>query len=77
MLLMYLMYGAALFALWSERRRLPMWLSFLIASAGIVGLGLIVANVGALYRLRYAFWMMLIVIAVQGFVLIRERWSVR
>jgi len=73
MLLMYLMYGAALFALWSERRRLPMWLSFIVASVGIVGLGVIVANVGALYRLRYAFWMMLIVIAVQGLLLILER----
>ncbi len=77
MLVMYLMYGAAICALWSERRRLPMWLSFIVATVGIVGLGLIVANVGALYRLRYAFWMMLIVIAVQGFVLIRERWYVR
>ena len=73
MLLMYVMYLSALVALWFERKRIPMWLSFTVASAGIVGLGLIVANVGALYRLRYAFWILLIVIGAQGILLIRER----
>jgi len=73
MLLMYVMYLSALVALWFERKRIPMWLIFTVASAGIVGLGLIVANVGALYRLRYAFWILLIVIGAQGILLIRER----
>jgi hypothetical protein len=77
MILIYLVYAAALVGLWLERRRLPMWLSAVVAAAGIVGLGLIVANVGALYRLRYAFWMLLVVIAAQGILLTLEKrgWS--
>jgi hypothetical protein len=29
-------------------------------------LGLVVVNAGALYRIRYVFWMMMIVIAAKG-----------
>jgi hypothetical protein len=42
-----------------------MWFLFLVATAGIVALGIVVVNAGALYRIRYVFWMMLIVIAAQ------------
>jgi hypothetical protein len=46
-----------------------MWLIFLTATAGLIGLGLVVVNAGALYRLRYVFWIMLIIIAAQGILL--------
>lgn len=65
-LLMYLLYVAAAFCLWQERRNLRMWFLFLVATIGIVGLGVVVVNAGALYRIRYVFWMMLIVIAAHG-----------
>jgi 4-amino-4-deoxy-L-arabinose transferase-like glycosyltransferase len=74
MVLMYLIYAAALVTLFFERKRLSMWLIFTVALAGMVGLGLIVANVGALYRLRYSFWIMLIVIGAQGLLIIEKRW---
>jgi hypothetical protein len=32
----------------------------------MIGLGFVVANAGALFRLRYVFWMMMIVLAVKG-----------
>jgi len=63
---MYLLYVAAGFCVWQERRNLKMWLLFLVASIGMVALGLVVVNAGALYRIRYVFWMMLIVLAAQG-----------
>ena len=65
-LVMYFLYVAAAFSLWRERRNLRMWFLFLVATIGIVALGLVVVNAGALYRIRYLFWMMLIVIAAQG-----------
>ena len=43
-----------------------MWLLFLVAAIGMVALGLVVVNAGALYRIRYVFWMMLIVLAAEG-----------
>ncbi len=65
-LAMYFLYCACGFCLWQERRNLKVWLLFLVAAAGILALGLVVVNAGALYRLRYVFWMLLIVIAAGG-----------
>ena len=60
------MYGVevlAVLGLWRGRRRLPVWLLLSAAAIGLVTLGLVVVNVGTLYRLRYAFLIPLIVIA--------------
>jgi hypothetical protein len=65
-LVMYFLYVAVAFSLWRERRNLKMWLLFLVAAIGIIALGLVVVNAGALFRIRYVFWMMLIVLAAQG-----------
>ena len=69
----YFLYLAAGVCLWRERRRLTMWLVFLTATAGLIGLGLVVVNAGALYRIRYVFWIMLVVIAAQGIYLTTRR----
>lgn len=63
---MYLLYIVAAICLWRERRRLTMWFLFLVAGLSLIALGLVVANAGALYRLRYVFWVMLIIVAAQG-----------
>jgi 4-amino-4-deoxy-L-arabinose transferase-like glycosyltransferase len=65
-LAMYVLYLAVAVCLWQERRNLRMWLLFLVATIGMLALGLVVVNAGALYRIRYVFWMMLIVIAAEG-----------
>ena len=65
-LAMYFLYITVAFCLWRDRRNLKMWLLFLVASVGMAGLGLIVVNAGALFRIRYVFWMLLIVIAAEG-----------
>jgi 4-amino-4-deoxy-L-arabinose transferase-like glycosyltransferase len=72
-LVMYILYVAVGICLWRERRRAAMWLVFLTATAGMIGLGLVVVNAGALYRLRYVFWIMLIIIAAQGIYLTTRR----
>ena len=66
-LAMYFMYLAVGVSLWRERRNLTMWFVFLIAATGMLALGLVVVNAGALYRIRYVFWMLLIIIASRGF----------
>jgi hypothetical protein len=65
-LAMYFVYVAAGLCVWRERRNLKMWLVFLVATIGILALGLVVVNAGALFRIRYVFWMMLIVLAARG-----------
>jgi 4-amino-4-deoxy-L-arabinose transferase-like glycosyltransferase len=61
-LAMYFMYLLVGLSLWQDRRNLRMWFVFLIAATGMLALGLVVVNAGALYRIRYVFWMLLIVI---------------
>jgi 4-amino-4-deoxy-L-arabinose transferase-like glycosyltransferase len=65
-LVMYFLYVAAGLCVWRERRNAKMWLLFLVATIGMLALGLVVVNAGALFRLRYAFWMMVVVLAVKG-----------
>jgi hypothetical protein len=65
-LAMYFLYLAVGVSLWRERRNLKMWFVFLIAATGMLALGLVVVNAGALYRIRYVFWMLLIVIAAES-----------
>lgn len=64
-LLMYLLYLAVGVCGWRNRRRSEMWLLFLVATTGTIALGLVVVNAGALYRLRYVFWIMFIIMAAE------------
>lgn len=70
--LMYLLYIPAAVCIWTERRKLTMWLIFLTATLGIIALGLVVVNAGALFRLRYIFWMLVIVMAAEGILRLRK-----
>lgn len=66
MLLTYALELLALFGVWYERRRTGPWLLLLVSAGGALGLGLVVRNVGTLYRLRYPFWALLVILAAGG-----------
>jgi hypothetical protein len=63
---MYLIELLAIAGLWTGRRLLPVWFIALIAAIGIVAYGLVIANVAVLFRLRYVFWMLLIILGARG-----------
>ena len=65
---MYLLYFGVAVCVWRNRRRLETWFLFLVATMGTVALGLVVANAGALYRLRYVFWIMFIILAADSII---------
>ena len=65
-LLSYVIECLALFGLWRARRNLSAWLLFLVITLGAMSLGLVVGNIGALYRLRYPFWVLLVVVGASG-----------
>ena len=71
--LMYVGLLLAAFGVWKERRNPAVWLISFFIFSGITLLGMVVINIGALYRHRYIFWFLLIIFAVQGFKLLRER----
>jgi 4-amino-4-deoxy-L-arabinose transferase-like glycosyltransferase len=65
-LLMYAVEVLALLGVWRARRRFPAWLLLAVSSTGMIALGLVVVNIGTLYRLRYVFLILLIILAAGG-----------
>ena len=63
MLAVYLVEVLAILELWNGRRRLAVWFLWLVAAMGVISLGLVVINIGALYRLRYFFVILLMILA--------------
>lgn len=74
-LLTYMLECLVLFGLWRGRRSLSVWLIFGFAALGTIALGLVVNNVGALYRLRYPFWTLMVILAAGGLEVVRTRLS--
>ena len=66
-LVMYVFELLALVAVLRPPRRLAAWLLLAISAFGVTLLGLVVPNVGALYRFRYTFWVLLIILGAKGF----------
>jgi len=66
MLLTYLIEALAVFGLWQKRRQLSVWLFTFSVILGVTALGLIVINIGSLYRLRYAFFILLVIMGAGG-----------
>lgn len=62
----YIFQVLAIVAVIRAPRHLALWLLLAISMLGVTALGLVVPNVGALYRFRYAFWMMVIIAAMCG-----------
>lgn len=65
-LLIYLVEALAAYALWMRRGLAQAWLLMLMALAGMLALGLVVPNMAALYRMRYGFWLLLIIFGAEG-----------
>ena len=62
-LITYIIECLALFGMWRQRKNLAAWFLFLVVSMGAVAVGLVVSNIGTLYRVRYPFWAMLIILS--------------
>lgn len=60
------------FAVWRWRRRLDLWIVLWLCAGMLLGYGLVVANVGTLYRMRYPYVMMLVGLGLAGFLALWE-----
>jgi putative peptidoglycan lipid II flippase len=74
-LLFYLVALAAGVCAYVERRNFASWFLLLVAIINVVALGLVVTNVGTLFRLRYVFWMLIIIMGVRGALILTRRFS--
>ena len=66
-LLMYAVSVMALIGVWQARRKPATWYLVAVAGISLTTLGVVVTNIGALFRMRYAYWMILIVLGAGGF----------
>ncbi len=65
-LLTYVIESMAVIGLWWQRKNLVAWLLAIVIGLGAVALGLAVNNMGALYRLRYPFWVLMVILGCGG-----------
>jgi hypothetical protein len=66
----YLIEAMAVVGFWRgrSRREFAAWMMLLVAALGIIALSLVIINVGALYRMRYVFLMLVVVLGAEGIV---------
>ncbi len=62
----YLIEVLAVVCLWRRWRQLSVWLLVIACLISLTALGLVVVNVSVIYRLRYPFFMLLIVLGADG-----------
>ena len=65
------------FSLWRWRRKPETWVLTLFCAGMMVTYGLVIANVGSLYRVRYGFLMTLVALGIAGGLSAYQRWSYR
>lgn len=63
MSLTYIIEALACVFIWRRRRHLDAWLIFLTTTIGVLALGMVVVNLGTLYRMRYPFWILMVIMA--------------
>lgn len=61
------------FALWHWRKRIEIWIIFIFCSTMMLIWGLVVCNIGTLYRVRYGYIMTLVALGIAGFITLLER----
>jgi hypothetical protein len=61
--LTYLIEALACVFIWRRRRHLEVWLLFLTTTIGVLALGMVIVNLGTLYRMRYSFWILMVIMA--------------
>jgi 4-amino-4-deoxy-L-arabinose transferase-like glycosyltransferase len=67
-LFIYLLELLTLVAIFRAPRQLAPWLLLSITACGVTVMGLAITNLGTLYRFRYTFWILLIILGAKGFV---------
>jgi hypothetical protein len=77
MALFYLVEILALIGLWRSRSNSRAWLLCLVCLIGVGSLSLVVINLGALYRFRYGFFILLVILGAHGLVTSLGNWQAK
>jgi glycosyltransferase involved in cell wall biosynthesis len=73
MSIFYVLEILALVAVWRSRKDLTVWMLLLVSVAGVTGLALAIINLGALYRMRYGFFILILLLGVRGWYYLTDK----
>ncbi|MHB8171594.1 MAG: hypothetical protein ACYDG6_08635 [Thermincolia bacterium] len=73
MMVVYFALAFLPYALWHWRRRLEIWLIIAFSSGMMLIYGLVVPNIGTLYRWRYGYIMMLVALGIAGCIIVWQK----
>ena len=73
MLLLYAVIALAGVTLVKRRRVLSVWLLWGTTAAGCIALGYVVVNISTLYRMRYAYFILIIILGMKGLLSVMPR----
>ena len=73
MLVMYFVLALAGLTLVYQRKSLSVWLLCSTSVVGCVALGYVVVNISCLYRMRYAFFILVIILGIKGLLIAFEK----
>lgn len=67
-LIIYILSAFSLLTFYYQRKNFGFWLIGLTVLIGCGALGFVVTNIGTLYRMRYVFWFLLVILGINGIV---------
>jgi hypothetical protein len=70
---LYLLYPFAIFGVWIQRKQPSVWFVVAAFLAAILSIGLVMVNIGTIYRIRYGFVMLAIILAAGGVSAVLQR----
>jgi hypothetical protein len=73
MFVMYFVLTLASLTLVNQWKRLSVWFLFSTSTVGCVALGYVVVNISSLYRMRYAFFILVIILGIKGLLISFEK----
>jgi len=77
MVIIYFFLLFLIYAIWHWRKRIEIWVVSIFCTYIMLVYGLVICNVGSLYRMRYAYIMILVAFGVAGFIMFIERLKMR
>jgi hypothetical protein len=63
------------YAIWYWRKRIEIWIIFLFCIYMMLIYGLVICNVGTLYRMRYGYITILVALGIAGFIVFLEKFK--
>jgi hypothetical protein len=70
MLIVYLLLALAVVTLIYDRKRLLVWFILTVGASGCIAMAFVVVNISSLYRIRYPFFILLLILGVRGWLIV-------